>query len=175
MLGAAVAFDGCYQFKVLGQPNYIVVTDPECVKHVLKDNFDNYSKQFLRERSLELLGDGIFNADGAHWRQQRKTASHIFKRAELRGFMTEVFVEHARTLLARLDTYAQSGAEFDLQDLFYRYTLDSIGRIAFGVDLGCLTKESVPFATAFDTAQEICMLRLIDPTWCGRSSILLPN
>jgi fatty acid omega-hydroxylase len=35
------------------------------VEHVLKANFDNYPKgAYYQERFAELLGDGIFNADG---------------------------------------------------------------------------------------------------------------
>lgn len=32
---------------------------------------------------------------------------------------------------------------FDLQDVFYRYTLESIGQIAFGVSLGALPRGAV--------------------------------
>ena len=68
MLGGCVAFGGrTWQLIVAGQPNYLIVTDPACVKHVLYDNFDNYEKGFLRDRALELLGDGIFNVDGDIW------------------------------------------------------------------------------------------------------------
>ncbi len=68
MLGGSLAFGGrSWQLTVLGQPNFIIVTDPDCVKHVLLDNFDNYEKSFLRDRSHELLGNGIFNVDGDPW------------------------------------------------------------------------------------------------------------
>ena len=36
----------------------------------------------------DLLGEGIFITNGAQWHRQRKTAAHLFKRAELEGFMT---------------------------------------------------------------------------------------
>lgn len=44
---------------------------------------------FFREKFFDLLGESIFDVDGAEWAFQRKTASHIFTRNELRGFMTE--------------------------------------------------------------------------------------
>ena len=61
-----------------------------------------------------MLGDGIFAADGAKWHKQRKVASNLFKRVELEGYMTEVFVEHGRTFNGILDKHAASGEEFDL-------------------------------------------------------------
>ena len=84
----------------------------------------------------ELLGDGIFNVDGAMWYRHRKIASHLFKRRELDGFMTKcvvctcmcaractrrvdvlcrVFQEHGRKLQEILAGYAKSGEEFDMQ------------------------------------------------------------
>ena len=62
----------------------------------------------------DLLGDGIFAADGAKWHKQRKVASNLFKRVELEGYMTEVFVEHGQTFNSILDKHAGSGEEFDL-------------------------------------------------------------
>lgn len=157
---------GKFQFKVPGQPFYACITDPECVKHVLQDNFDNYEKgDFFRDRFFDLLGMGIFDVDGAEWRFQRKTASHIFTRNELRGFMTDVFRDHAQLFLDRLDQHAVSGKPLNFQDLFYRYTLESIGKIAFGVNLGCFEREKVDFAIAFDQAQQILMDRSFTPIW----------
>jgi cytochrome P450 len=41
------------------------------------------------ENLKELLGRGIFNADGENWRWQRKTASHIFNVKNFRDQFTE--------------------------------------------------------------------------------------
>ena len=57
-----------YQFKIIGQPQYIAITSPESVKHILSDNFENYEKGYLfRDKLTEMLGDGIFNVDGPKW------------------------------------------------------------------------------------------------------------
>merc|ERR1719461_536839 len=46
-------------------------------------------------------------------------------------------------------------------------TLDAFVRIAFGVDLGCVSSAptEVPFMTAFDGAQALIPLRFINPFW----------
>ncbi len=41
----------------------------------------------------------------------------------------------------------QTGKGFDIQDLYFRYTLASITEIGFGMDIGCITEKTVPFAT----------------------------
>lgn len=48
--------------------------------------------------------------------------------------------------------------EFDLDNLFFRFTLNSFAEMAFGTDVGALSLDSddpVPFAAAFDFAQSV--------------------
>lgn len=54
-----------------------------------------------------------------------------------------------------------------VQDLFMRMTLDSTAKLGFGVDLGCLSPSlpAVPFAAAFDRANELSYHRYIDLWW----------
>jgi cytochrome P450 len=53
---------------------------------VLKTNFDNYEKgpEFF-DRFYDVLGHGIFNADGAKWKAQRQTAAPLFTRNTMAG------------------------------------------------------------------------------------------
>lgn len=52
-----------------------------------------------------------------------------------------------------------------LQNLALRMTLDSICKVAFGVDLGCISPAlpEVQFAMAFDESQAIITQRLVNP------------
>lgn len=54
---------------------------------------------------------------------------------------------------------------FLVQNLALRMTLDSICKVAFGVELDCLspTLPEVPFVMAFDEAQLIIAKRLVNP------------
>jgi cytochrome P450 len=66
------------------------------VKYVLVDNFKNYPKgEIWRSTFRDLLGDGIFNADGFNWKKQRKVASYEFSAKTLKTFMFDTFVKHA--------------------------------------------------------------------------------
>eukprot|EP00005_Dracoamoeba_jomungandri_P004934 CAMPEP_0174254330 /NCGR_PEP_ID=MMETSP0439-20130205/3674_1 /TAXON_ID=0 /ORGANISM="Stereomyxa ramosa, Strain Chinc5" /LENGTH=338 /DNA_ID=CAMNT_0015335865 /DNA_START=189 /DNA_END=1202 /DNA_ORIENTATION=+ len=147
--------------------NYIA--DPQDIEYMLKTNWKNFIQGPDRKEIFqELLGDGIFNADGEIWKQQRKTASHEFSVNKFKGFTSQVFTEHGKLLLERLDAYAQSGEEFDMQDLAARYTLDCIGEIAFGVSFHCLSGKEIPFARAFDRATSIVNDRFVSSTWKWR-------
>ncbi|CAA3028879.1 cytochrome P450 704B1 [Olea europaea subsp. europaea] len=147
---------------------YTYIADPANVEHVLKTNFNNYPKGEVYHSYMEvLLGDGIFNADGEHWRKQRKTASFEFASKNLRDFSTVVFREYSLRLSEILSQASYSNQQVDMQELLMRMTLDSICKVGFGVEIGTLAP-NLPdnlFAKAFDTANIIVTLRFIDPLW----------
>lgn len=75
-----------------------------------------------------------------------------------------------------LSKYERSNTPVDVQRLMGNFTLDSIGHVAFGCDLGCLQRElasswqdgttstaSKDFALAFDTAQHLAIKRFVRP------------
>jgi len=141
------------------------------VKYILKDNFANFPKgPIWQERLGEVLGTGIFNADGAHWKLQRKTASHMFSRKNLRGFMLPIFFKHAHKAVSILfrkmknNANASKSLQWDMQHLMNCFTIDSIGHILFGKDIDSLNNDSV-FANAFDLAQQCAALRFVTPGW----------
>merc|ERR1711998_149000 len=135
--------------------------DAAVLEHVLKTNFENYPKgRDMNEPFKDLLGDGIFAVDGHKWKQQRKTASHEFTVDKFRQLYLNIFLKFSACAVSRVDEH--DGQAFDVQDLFQRYTLDSIGELGFGVQLGCLeSTEPIPFAVAFDGAQEQIWYRTV--------------
>lgn len=73
----------------------VMTFDPEVVEHILKNNFSNYVKgEQFHDNFEQLLGNGIFNADGTIWKTQRATASHLFSVKELKE-MAQVFTNHS--------------------------------------------------------------------------------
>lgn len=62
-----------------------------------------------------LLGDGIFNSDGEHWRKQRKTASLEFASKNLRDFSTKVFRDYSLKLSTILTTASFRNQQVDMQ------------------------------------------------------------
>ena len=147
-------------------PPFITTTDPGNVEHVLKTNFDNYVKgEFLADLLMDMLGKGIFASDGAHWKAQRAIASHLFTKNTLHTFISDTFYKNGLIVIKLLQAAAEAKEDVDMQDIFQKYTLDSIGKIAFGVNLDCLTKQRVPFAEAFDTAQSATHKRMFSPLW----------
>ncbi|XP_066346247.1 cytochrome P450 704C1-like [Miscanthus floridulus] len=150
--------------------NYIYTVEPANVEYILKTNFANYGKGVMTHDVLEdLLGDGIFNVDGAKWRHQRKAASHEFSTRVLRDYSSGVFRDTAAELAGIVATAAAAGEKLDMQNLLMRSTLDSIFKVGFGVSLGvlsgCSDEGAVAFARAFDDANEQVLYRFFDLSW----------
>ncbi|KAI8376493.1 cytochrome P450 [Radiomyces spectabilis] len=150
----------------LGLPFAIQTIDPRNVEHFLRVNFENYVKgPHFSKSTIDLLGHGIFNANGEQWRYQRKTASHIFNVKNFRDSFTDVFINELQIMEKHiLDEAAVTADPVDLHDLFYRFTLDSFVLLGFGVNIHAMTrKDKVPFAVAFDECQRDSFVRFIDP------------
>jgi fatty acid omega-hydroxylase len=142
-----------------------VISSPENVEYILKKNFKNYEKgRAFKERFQEILGHGIFNVDGSKWKMQRKTASHMFNQRTLRDTMFPIFKKHAIEAMNKVRK-TQKGQIIDIQKVCFAFTLDSIGEIAFGINVDSQHKEEVEFAKAFDTGQLVAVQRFFDVGW----------
>ncbi|KAL3684515.1 hypothetical protein R1sor_002537 [Riccia sorocarpa] len=146
----------------------VFIGRPDNVEYILKTNFPNYIKGPVnQERFREILGNGIFAADGDDWKQLRKIASFEFSSHKLRETSTNAYREHAVHLMLFLETVADSLTQVDIQDLFLRMTMDSICKTGFGLDQHTLTPElpEFQFATAFDTLSLWSVARIFDVFW----------
>ena len=160
--------------------NYVYTVEPANVEYILKTNFANYGKGVMTHDVLEdLLGDGIFNVDGAKWRHQRKVASHEFSTRVLRDYSSAVFRDTAAELAGIVAAAARgAGERLDISDLLMRSTLDSIFKVGFGVSLGVLSgssEEGAAFARAFDDASEQVLHRFLDPFWKAKRFLNLSS
>ncbi|GJJ75709.1 hypothetical protein EMPS_08067 [Entomortierella parvispora] len=161
-------FGSVYAMTIPGVGRIINIIDPDMVDHVLRVNFWAYEKgSHMRTMLGPLVGQGIFGADGEHWKWQRKLASHIFNVKAFRTYTSNVFCQEGQHVVDYLSSVADTGEVVDLQELFYKFTLESFGEIAFGESFGCLKdpKKEVPFAQAFDRLNHALSERFISPIW----------
>lgn len=95
----------------------LYTVDTRNVEHVLKTNFDKYSKgKYNQDVITDLFGEGIFAVDGDKWRQQRKVASYEFSTRVLRDFSCSVFRRNAAKLVrVVMSEFSHQGLVFDMQ------------------------------------------------------------
>lgn len=145
-------------------PGALIINSPENVKHVLKDAFGKYEKtNMVRQPLVDFLGNGIFTSDGSLWKLHRKVAVSMFSRVLLREG-THIAQNQVHKVCDKLDSFAASGKPCNIQDLFFAFTLDTFGLIAFGVNLNTINEPN-PFAKAFDEVQFLSNERFGNPLW----------
>ncbi|KAK9072662.1 hypothetical protein SSX86_009097 [Deinandra increscens subsp. villosa] len=154
--------------------NNIITANPDNVEYMIKTNFDNFPKGKAFSDILgDLLGRGIFNVDGNHWRFQRKLASLELGSLAIRSHALKIVSDEIESRLIPLfSTVAEKGendendAVLDLQDVFRRFSFDSICKFSFGSDPGSLTP-SLPVSeleSAFDLSSKRCAERGMTPS-----------
>lgn len=158
-----------FVLRSLGNPEQLVVYTPALVEDVLKTHFANFPKgDYVGEVVRDLVGDGIFAADGARWAHQRKTVSALFSKRALRDSMAAVIQQRAQVLYSVLAN-RRSDQPVDLSRLLSRFTMETFAEIGFGIRMDCLQRESEhPFQTAFDRAQRAIAVRFLQPRWAWK-------
>ncbi|KAM3354502.1 hypothetical protein ACQJBY_025281 [Aegilops geniculata] len=158
-------------FRLAGPPRsgmqLFFTADPANVRHVFTSNFPNYPKGPEFVEIMDILGGGIFNADGDSWRRQRAKAQLHMSGPRFRAFVSRCTRRKVESdLLPLLARAADAGSgECDLQDVFLRLTFDTTTTLVFGVDPGCLAVgfPQVPFARAIDDAMDVLLVRTVLP------------
>ncbi|XP_078432934.1 cytochrome P450 94B3-like [Wolffia australiana] len=152
----------------LGTRRTVVTGNPENVEHILKSRFENYPKgRPFSELLGDLLGNGIFNADGEPWRAQRKLLSHEFSARMIKAAAeTALAAVVGGRLVPALAQAADGDAVVDLQELLRRAAFDSICMVSMGIDPDCVgvgggaaSCWGLDLAEAFDAAAGISATR----------------
>ncbi|KAF9580773.1 hypothetical protein BGW38_002447 [Lunasporangiospora selenospora] len=133
----------------------MIAFEPSSVQHMLVKNFENYPKGPSFYKILHpLMGTGIFNSDGAAWKNQRALARPHFQVTEYKG---AVHIETQINQVFRiLDQTISNGEIIDVQDLWSRYTIDTTTGFLFGDCVNALDKPKHQFLEAFSRTQKVC-------------------
>ncbi|RFU24502.1 hypothetical protein B7463_g11835, partial [Scytalidium lignicola] len=146
----------------------LMTCEPENIKAVLATQFSDFGLGHRYEHFYPLLGDGIFTLDGAGWSHSRALLRPQFSREQVSDVHAlEIHVDHL------ISCFPPSGTPFDIQELFFRLTLDSATEFLFGETVNSLvssntTNSGVPvkstenvlgFEEAFNSSQEYLATR----------------
>lgn len=138
----------------------IVTCEPQNVKTLLSLRFKDFGIGSRQITLGPLLGRGIFTMDGQFWSHSRAMIRPNFVRDQVADLQTfEKHIQHLWKLIPR------DGSTFDLQELFFRFTIDSATEFLFGQSTQTLNPAKVggpdgaKFARAFNEAQDACAMR----------------
>ncbi|KAF8918928.1 cytochrome P450 monooxygenase pc-3 [Mucidula mucida] len=116
----------------------IITMEPEHVKALLATQFHEFEKApLLLSQWKDLLGTGVFNADGDMWKFHRNMTRPFFSKDRISDF--DNFERHTSTTIALMKERLQEGHPVEFQDAVSRFTLDSATEYLFGKDVESLT------------------------------------
>jgi unspecific monooxygenase len=116
------------QGRFFGRSSFIV-NSPEAIKHVLVDNYENYTRTPVGIRVLRpVLGQGVLIAEGKAWKHQRRTLAPAFTPRAVTMLVPHMVAVTDETI-ARLKQ--DCGSPVDLREVMQRMTLEIAGRTMF--------------------------------------------
>ncbi len=132
----------------------IITIEPQNIKTFLSLKFKDYGLGTRIKAVGPLLGHGIFTSDGESWAHSRAMLRPNFAREQVADI--GAFERHIQRLFKLIP---RDGSTVDLQELFFRFTMDTATEFLFGHSVNSLRSVVSPndgdvrFAEAFNYAQ----------------------
>lgn len=193
-------FDELIVRRTYGLHRVFVVSDPDAVRRVLLDNFDNYPRWDNTRRLFEFeLNTGTLSSEGDVWRRHRRVATPVIDQRSISGDMRPM-IEIAEREAARLRGAMRSGEEVDLQRWLTLYSTRIWNHVVTGGDpagvsmmkwfsrvphkprvldlvpqpkwLSDLRRLNRPEATAANATLDRLIAERLDPAWAGSRDMI---
>jgi cytochrome P450/nitrite reductase/ring-hydroxylating ferredoxin subunit len=126
-----------YRASIMGN-TIVVVNDADIGETLLRARPQSVRRVSMVEPVFAEMGiQGVFSAEGASWRAQRRLAMEALSSRHLRGFFPTLR-RVAERLHARWDRSAAAGSELEIQDDLMRFTVDVTTSLVFSTDMNTL-------------------------------------
>ncbi len=118
--------------RLFGRNSFILNT-PDAIRHVLIENYENYTRTPTSIRVLQpMLGEGLLLAEGRTWKNQRRTLAPAFSPRAVTMLVPHML---AATNEAIAKLREACGAPVDLREAMQRLALDIAGRTMFSFEI----------------------------------------
>src|SRR5215216_5441383 len=109
--------------------NSFILNAPDAIRHVLVDNYENYTRTPVGIRVLRpILGEGLLIAEGRAWKHQRRTLAPAFTPRAVASRVPHMIAVTDETITT---LQASCGLPIDLREAMQRMTLEIAGRSMF--------------------------------------------
>src|SRR3954466_15137982 len=114
---------------------YVLLNEPDLIRHVLVENAGNYPKDALQlDKLTPAVGRGLLTAELESWRLQRRTVAPLFQPAGVAGYLAPMAAS-VEEMLTRWEGRARSGAVVDIAREMTALTYDIISRTVFSHEI----------------------------------------
>ncbi|XP_055809274.1 alkane hydroxylase MAH1-like [Solanum dulcamara] len=157
-----------FEFRgpIFANMDMFFTSDPTNIHHILSRNFSNYPKGPEFREIFDILGNGIFNVDSELWEIHRKTTMSLMNHAKFQTLLQRnVWDTIDKGVVPILDVFAKQGTLFDLQDIFQRFSFDTISKLLLDQDPKSLSVNLpyVPCEKAFNDMVDALLYRHVLP------------
>src|SRR6266550_2300357 len=119
--------------RLFGRSSFTVNT-PDAIRHVLVDNYENYTRTPVGLRVLRpILGQGLLIAEGRAWKHQRRTLAPAFTPRAVTTLVPHMIAVTDETIA---NLKGSCGRPIDLREAMQRMTLEIAGRTMFSFEMG---------------------------------------
>jgi cytochrome P450 len=147
--------DGVARLRVITR-DLLIVNSPDTIRQVLVSEAKNFEKSRLIRLALDpLAGEGLFTAEGALWRRQRRLMAPVFHPAKIDA-LAPAMVDCAVQVCERW----RDGQQLDIANETTHITMAVAGRTLFGID-------------TFDEADELGRVLTVALEWVNYASTRL--
>ncbi len=160
--GKQFGYPYTYRF---GLNDVAVFADIPSMMPVLRERPETFRRSSNLEPIFRELGvEGVFSAESAKWRPQRRLSMEALSHRHLRGFYPTL-ANVAERLRKRWTRLAEAGDTLDLAEELKRFTVDVTTQLVFGYDINTLEQDG-------DVIQR--KLELLFPTFNRRLFSVIP-
>ncbi len=120
--------DDIVKGRFFGRASFIL-NDPDAIRHVLVDNYENYTRTPTAFRVLRpMLGEGLLIAEGRVWKHQRRTLAPAFTPRAVTTLVPHMLSAIDETVA---DLQGKTDGPVDLREIMQRMTLEIAGCTMF--------------------------------------------
>ncbi|KAI3403001.2 hypothetical protein KGF56_004254 [Candida oxycetoniae] len=144
----------------------VVSCEPENLKAILATQFEDFCLGARHAHFKPLLGNGIFTLDNEGWKESRQLLRPQFAREQVAH--VKALEPHLQVLAKHIRKFQELGKTFDIQELFFRFTVDTSTEFLFGESVHSLYDDAInmktdpevaDFAQAFNETQKDLAVR----------------
>ena len=140
---------GAFMF---GKP-FLNINDPDLLKQIQVKDFDHFVDRISKETNRKFFSGGdldqiwvrqLTSLSGDDWKDVRGAFTPIFTSGKMKTMLK--FIHHvSQDLVNALGKHAEAKEEFELKNLFGKFSIDGLASAAFGIDAQSFTNEDSIF------------------------------
>jgi cytochrome P450 len=153
---------------------FVLLNDPDMIRHVLVDNAANYPKDELQlDKLTPAVGRGLLTSEAADWRLQRRTVAPLFQPAAVASYLAAMAAS-VDAMLVRWADHARAGTTIDAAGEMTALTYDIISRTVFSHEIETSPEVmGAAITTYFDALGRIDLWDVLPlPRWLPRPAFI---